>query len=229
MKLQVSYKMFKNTKTAIVLGILFLGLCLSFHLVFFNNTNETTAGKEIISNTKKVFEQKYQNDIKLLTATMKIIIAEKTEQQNFLVKNKVKVKEIIKPYFPQEQKKLGYRVIIDVFKHMLTDMKKETGYDLALVMNKDVKYVNPDEWKHIRTTQKLKNNWDDSPSILFLTGTINDESMTNYSKPWRSVNKEGMEIDPIKNGSKVYTRCLLPIYNEDTTQSVGGFFIFRAK
>lgn len=80
---------------------------------------------------------------------------------------------VVHPYYNQG-KLIGYVEFGEEIDHFIEIMKKQTGNEYAVVVEK--KYIDPKKWASVREVKKLRNNYNDMEKYVIIDTTIDDTS-----------------------------------------------------
>ncbi len=128
---------------------------------------------------------------------------------------------VVHPYY-QGNKLIGYMELGQEIDDFLSDMKKQTGADFALLVKK--KYLDKGDWASVRETKGLQNNWDSMKDVLVVDNTYENESIYQYGNDIEKLPDEGKVLGYAKVEGQDFTRSIFPIYDAGH-RKVGGIFV----
>ncbi len=131
---------------------------------------------------------------------------------------------VVHPYY-DNGKLIGYMELAQEIEHFFEIMKKQTGNDFGLLINK--KYLDEKNWASVRANKGLRNNWADMKDVVLIDKTTEDEHIIEFNGDIAEiVPPKGMALEEIKKGASVYVRGVFPVYDV-ANRKVGGVFIIK--
>ncbi len=97
---------------------------------------------------------------------------------------------VVKPYYTDNQL-IGYVEFGQEIDNFLDILKENEGGDFSIFVDKQ--YLNEEDWKSVRETTGLKNNWNDFDKYITIDSTIGDELLDDedvFKKCFNSKNSE---------------------------------------
>lgn len=131
---------------------------------------------------------------------------------------------VVHPYY-DGNKLIGYMELGQEIDHFFETMKKQTGNDFGLLIDK--KYLNEKEWAGVRAGKGLKNNWADMHDVVLIDKTTKDEHIIDFKGDIEEVvPPAGKVLEEFKKDGSVYVRGVFPVYDAKNTM-VGGVFVVK--
>ncbi|OGS02745.1 MAG: hypothetical protein A2339_00360 [Elusimicrobia bacterium RIFOXYB12_FULL_50_12] len=130
---------------------------------------------------------------------------------------------VVHPYY-KNNKLIGYMELGQEIDNFISIMKKQTGDDYALLIEK--KYLNEASWASVRTSHGLPNNWNAMKEMLVVDNTTDSESILQFDGSIEQIPDEGKTLERVSQGSSVYIRSIFPIYDAGN-RKVGGIFVLH--
>lgn len=125
-----------------------------------------------------------------------------------------------RPFWGADGKLIGYIELGTEIEHFLDRMKKQTGNDFAMFIQK--KLIDESEWARTRALHGAKNTWNDFPEVVVTNATtpdqLVDESALGTSDP------AGKVLDEAEKDGAYYARGVFPV-RESSGNVVGGLVV----
>ena len=197
---------------------LFTGLKADFgitHWYFLNNSKDGTCFLRVHNRAKngdKITRFTYQNSIKSGSFASGIELGKTA----FALR-------VVHPY-RINGKIAGYMELGEEIDHFFDIMKKETGNEYGLLVEK--KYLDKSKWASVRKTKNLTDNWDEFSSKVLINSTTPDEQLLKYNGKITDVDDEGVVLEEIGKNGKNYVRGIFPLYDAGD-RKVGAVFVLQ--
>lgn len=130
---------------------------------------------------------------------------------------------VVHPYYDGE-KLIGYMELGEEIEHFFEIMKKQTGNEFGLIIDK--KNLDEKAWESARNSQGLKNNWDHLKDVVTVGATTKDEHLISIQGDIQDVPEGGKVLEEIKKGDSVFIRGVFPVYDA-ANRKVGGVFVLK--
>jgi diguanylate cyclase (GGDEF)-like protein len=125
---------------------------------------------------------------------------------------------VVHPFYDDSGKLIGYMELGEEINHFLSDMKKQTGDDYGLLLQK--KYLDEKTWDSTAKTLGIRNNWNDMKDVLLVYNTTANNDIVQYNGDIENVPDGGSVLAEIKQGNSYFIRGVFPIY--DASQKKAG-------
>jgi histidine kinase family protein len=119
---------------------------------------------------------------------------------------------------------LGYLELGKEIGTFLRDMKKTSGYDYGLLVDKS--RMDQKKWATMRTTAGLRNNWDDSPALLLSENTTADNDIFDYRGAIAALPEAGLPLGIAVRDGRSFARGVFPI-RDVAGEKVAALFVLR--
>jgi HAMP domain-containing protein len=129
---------------------------------------------------------------------------------------------IVRPWFGQDGKLLGYLELGEEIDHFLDRMKAQTGDDYGLLVEKA--FLDEAAWR--ATRQGKRNNWGDRPRTVVVDTTAPDETMIDFDRDLASIPEQGLLLGEDLREGKVFARGIVPV-KDAAGRRVGGLFVLH--
>jgi HAMP domain-containing protein len=131
---------------------------------------------------------------------------------------------IIRPFPGPDGKLIGYVEFGEEIGRFIHEMKKQTGDDYGLLLNK--RFVNPKFWADTSSSLHRRDNWADNPTFVVADKTSATESIIQFQGDLANVAGSGKVLDRFNDGDSVFVRGIFPILDA-ANNTVGAMFVVR--
>jgi HAMP domain-containing protein len=131
---------------------------------------------------------------------------------------------IIRPFPGPDGKLIGYVEFGEEIGRFIHEMKKQTGDDYGLLLNK--RFVNPKFWADTSASLHRRDNWADNPTFVVADKTSATESIIQFQGDLANVAGSGKVLDRFNDGDSVFVRGIFPILDA-ANNTVGAMFVVR--
>lgn len=123
-----------------------------------------------------------------------------------------------RPFWGADGKLIGYVELGTEIDHFLAKMKRQTGNDFAMFIQK--RLIDESEWA--RTRGKERNSWEDLPEVVVVNATtaepLVDESAVAPTDP------TGRVLDEVERNGSSFARGVFPV-RDSSGNAVGGLVV----
>jgi HAMP domain-containing protein len=130
---------------------------------------------------------------------------------------------VVHPYY-NNGNLVGYLELGEEIDHFLGLMKKQTGNDYSMIINKE--YLDAQEWASMRESHNLKNDWDAYSNVVVVNSTAKDPSVFGFSGKLEKMPPEGKVLGEVKQGDSVFVKGAFPVYDA-AKREVGAVYFLR--
>jgi HAMP domain-containing protein len=132
---------------------------------------------------------------------------------------------VVHPYY-EGANLIGYIELGEEIDNFLKVMKKQTGNEFGIFIKKE--YIKHEDWKSMRATNGLRDNYDDLKSYVVIdatTSSINSFAANDEYK-LSSISAEGGTLDKFQMGPSTYVTGGFPLYDAGG-QAVGAVVVVK--
>lgn len=132
---------------------------------------------------------------------------------------------VVHPYYDGTDL-IGYIELGEEIDNFLKVMKKQTGNEFGIFIKKE--YIKHEDWKSMRTTNGLRDNYDDLKSYVVIDATTASISSfaANDEDKLSSISAEGVTLDKFQMGPSTYVTGGFPLYDAGG-QAVGTVVVVK--
>ena len=132
---------------------------------------------------------------------------------------------VVHPYYDGPNL-IGYMELGEEIDNFLKVMKKQTGNEFGIFIKKE--YIKHEDWKSMRATNGLRDNYDDLKSYVVIDSTTASISsfVANSEDKLSSIQTEGHTLDKFQMGPSTYVTGGFPLYDADG-QAVGTVVVVK--
>lgn len=130
---------------------------------------------------------------------------------------------VVHPYY-DNGKLLGYLELGEEIDHFFEIMKKQTGNEYGLLIEK--KYLDEKDWASMMASKGLASNWNDHEDVVLVDKTTEDANSISFNGEILKVPEDGTVLEDLKKDNQVYVRGIFPLYDAKN-RKVGGVFVLR--
>jgi len=131
---------------------------------------------------------------------------------------------IIRPFYDAKGGVTGYVEMGEELGQFIHAMKKQTGSDYGLLLNK--KFMDRQFWADSSKVWKRRDNWDDNPNFVVADKTTSGDSIFRFPGDLAAVPEQGEVLERFQSGNSVFVRGLFPV-RDAAGNTVGAMFVVR--
>jgi len=131
---------------------------------------------------------------------------------------------IIRPFYDAQGGVTGYVEMGEELGQFIHTMKKQTGSDYGLLLNK--KFMDRQFWADSSKVWKRRDNWDDNPNFVVADKTTDSDSIFRFQGDLSAVPVQGQVLERFQNGNSVFVRGIFPV-RDAAGNTVGAMFVVR--
>jgi hypothetical protein len=125
-----------------------------------------------------------------------------------------------RPFWGADGKLIGYIELGTEIEHFLDAMRRQTGNDFAMFINK--KLLDESEWARTRTLRNIKNTWNDFPDVVVTNSTSPDQLVDESA--FGVTELTGRVLDDVEKDGSTWARGVFPV-RESSGNVVGGLVV----
>ncbi|HZZ84390.1 MAG TPA: cache domain-containing protein [Anaeromyxobacteraceae bacterium] len=130
---------------------------------------------------------------------------------------------VVKPVYDGDRL-IGYYELAEEMDHFLARMKKQTGDDFGLLVDKD--FLDQREWARMKANTRLRNNWGDRPNAVVVDSTAGDDRLFDFTRRVKEVSEEGMVVDSLNRSMPHAVRGVFPV-RDAYERKVGAVYVLH--
>ena len=131
---------------------------------------------------------------------------------------------VLSPFHDARGSVIGYMEFGEELGQFIHDMKKQTGNDYGLLLNK--KFMNRESWANSSKVWNRRDNWDDNPDFVIADRTTPNDSIFDLREDLSGVADQGKVLERFQNGDSVFVRGIFPV-RDAAGNTVGAMFVVR--
>jgi HAMP domain-containing protein len=129
---------------------------------------------------------------------------------------------VVRPWHGADRELLGYLELGEEIDHFLVRMKRQTGDDYGLLVEK--RFLDEQAWAGTRNGKR--NNWSDRQSTVVVDTTAPDESIFAFESDLGAIPEQGALLDQQARDGKIFARGILPV-KDASGRRVGALFVIH--
>ncbi|BDG10488.1 cache domain-containing protein [Anaeromyxobacter paludicola] len=115
---------------------------------------------------------------------------------------------VVKPLYDGD-KLLGYYELAEEMDHFLARMKKQTGDDFGLLVDKD--FLDAQAWARMRANNHERDDWGDRPHTVVVDSTTGGERLFDSGRRVKEVPDDGLVLDNLDRSLPHQVRGVFPV------------------
>lgn len=130
---------------------------------------------------------------------------------------------VVKPLVRDGQL-LGYLELAEEMDHFLGRMKKQTGDDFGLLVEKQ--FLDAGEWARMKSNSRQRNNWGDHADVVVVDSTTREDRLFQFGRRAKDLPDEGTVIDSLDRSLPEQIRGVFPV-RDAYDRKVGEVFVLH--
>ncbi len=130
---------------------------------------------------------------------------------------------VVKPLV-RDGKLLGYLELAEEMDHFLGRMKKQTGDEFGLLVEK--RFLDPGEWARMKANSRQRDNWGDHADVVVVDSTTRGERLFDFARRLKDLPDEGTVIDSLDRSLPERIRGVFPV-RDAYERKVGAVFVLH--